>query len=294
VIHRDLKPSNIMVSTHGQVYVMDWGIALLRDDERSTDMGRISQVRARGTSGITDTQPEALGSLTGTPAYMAPEQARGEIAHIDERTDVYGLGGILHFLLTRRAPHEAATNAESLLLARQERSIGPPPMLCRIATRALAFSPDDRYQTVEELKRDIEAFLRGGGWFAQQFFPAGTTIVREGDIAEAAYIVVGGTCELYKLGPVSGDDAPVPRFVCELGPGDVFGETAIFTSSTRTATIIAKSDVTVIVVTRAALERELDRSEWLRTFVRAVAQRFVELDRQLTHMTRDMVSPEPR
>jgi len=304
VIHRDLKPSNIMVATHGQVYVMDWGVALLRDDERVADAGRISQIRAS-----TDTQPEALGSLTGTPAYMAPEQARGEIADVDERTDVYGLGGILHFLLTRRAPHEAATSVESLQLAKLERSIvpdaspdatllggeqlRPPPMLCRITTRALAFSPADRYQTVEELKHDIEAFLRGGGWFAQQFFAAGTTIVQEGDIAEAAYIVIGGTCDLYKLGPVSGDEVPAPRWVCELGPGDVFGETAIFTSSTRTATIVAKTDVTVIVVTRAALERELDRSEWLRTFVRAVAQRFVELDRQLTQITTDAAGAEP-
>lgn len=296
VIHRDLKPSNIMVSTHGQIYVMDWGVALLRDADgtRTIDAGRISQIRATA-----ETQPEALGSLTGTPSYMAPEQARGDIDAIDERTDVYGLGGILHFILTHRAPHDAPTSAESLRLAKLERTIvpeappnssrlnnaGPPPLLRRITTRALAFSPDDRYQTVEALKAEVEAFLRGGGWFADQRFPAGTTIVQEGDVAEAAYIVTAGTCELYKLGPASGDDAPLPRFVCELGPGDVFGETAIFTSSTRTATIIAKTDVTVIVVTRTALERELDRSEWLRTFVRAVAQRFVELDRQLAQLT---------
>jgi CRP-like cAMP-binding protein len=160
-------------------------------------------------------------------------------------------------------------------------------LLCRIASRALAEAASDRYSSVDELKRDIEAFLRGGGWFAQQFFPAGTTIVREGDVADAAYIVSRGECELHKLGDADATGARSPRFVCALGPGDVFGETAIFTSSTRTGTITAKSDVTALVVTRSALERELDRNQWLRAFVRAVTERCVDLDRQLSKRPSD-------
>ncbi|MEY4580910.1 MAG: hypothetical protein RL701_5613, partial [Pseudomonadota bacterium] len=116
---------------------------------------------------------------------------------------------------------------------------------------------------------------------------AGTVIVREGDIAEAAYIVTRGQCELHKLSDTHAARPHTQRFVCELGPGDVFGETAIFTSSTRTATITAKSDVTALVVTRAALERELDRNEWLGAFVRAVASRFVDSERQLSKLTRE-------
>lgn len=281
VIHRDLKPSNIMLGSHGQVYVMDWGVALLREMARSGE--RTSHIRC-----ATDTMPEALGSLTGTPAYMAPEQANGEIEQIDERTDVYGLGGILYFLLTQRAPHESDSVEESLRLAKKGEVTPPdalpqpadqprlPPLLSRIAMRALARAKDERYRTVSELKRDIEAFLRGGGWFAEQHFAAGATIIHEGDSADAAYIITDGRCELYKMA-----DAGTARFVCELGPGEVFGEAAIFTSSPRTGTIIAKTDVTALVVTRAALERELDRSQWLGAFVRAIAQRFVDVDRKL-------------
>jgi serine/threonine-protein kinase len=232
--------------------------------------------------------PEALGSLTGTPAYMAPEQARGEIGEIDERTDVYGLGAILYFLLTQRGPHHADSVEESLRLAKQAEVVPPnewfqgadrtrlPPQLCRIAMRALATNREERYRNVAELKREVEAFLRGGGWFAEQHFAAGTTIIREGDSADAAYIITDGRCELYKL-----SERGEPRFVCELGPGEVFGEAAIFTSSPRTGTITAKTDVTALVVTRAALERELDRSQWLGAFVRAIAQRFVDVDRKL-------------
>jgi hypothetical protein len=295
VIHRDLKPSNIMVGTHGQVYVMDWGVAMLREGARTTEAPRPARVRRAG-----DTIPEALGSLTGTPSYMAPEQARGEIGQIDERTDVYGLGGILYFILTQRAPHDAASVEESLRLARIGNIIPPealqedpplPPLLCHIARRAMAPVRSERYATVAELKREVEAFLRGGGWFAQRFFPAGTTIVKEGDPADAAYIVTHGRCELHKVGDPDAQETQLPRFVCELGPGDVFGETAIFTSSTRTGTVTAKSDVTAMVVTRAALERELARNEWLRAFVRAVAVRFVDLDRELSRRHNDRQAP---
>jgi serine/threonine-protein kinase len=221
---------------------------------------------------------------------MAPEQARGEVDQIDERTDVYGLGGILHFLLTRRAPHEAETTDASLALARCGQVPSPrelvtedqaPPLLCRIVERALAPTQQDRYPSVAALKRDVEAFLRGGGWFAQQTFQAGATIIREGDSADAAYIITSGCCELYKLGEHLAQTARTPRYVCELGVGEVFGETAIFAAGSRTGTIVAKTSVTVLVVTRAALERELDRSPWLGAFVRALARRFVDLDRQL-------------
>src|ERR1700712_2393346 len=252
VIHRDLKPSNIMIGTHGQVYVMDWGVALLREMARSAD--RTSQVRF-----ASDNIPEALGSLTGTPSYMAPEQARGEISNIDERTDVYGLGGILYFLLTQRAPHDSESVEESLRLAKEgdvkppsevvSTSARLPPLLCRIAMKALSPAREDRYRNVSELKRDVEAFLRGGGWFAEQQFLAGATIIRQGDSADAAYIITNGTCALYKLADTGATDATgtgparESRFVCELGPGEVFGEAAIFTSSPRTGTITAKTDV---------------------------------------------------
>jgi len=280
VIHRDLKPSNVMVGSHGQVYVMDWGVALLREATRASAHAPLPRVRGSGES-----QPETAGSLTGTPSYMAPEQAWGWVSEIDERTDVYGLGGILYYLLTLRPPHDGQDAEQSLELARSGRVPLPgeintattlPPQLCRIAMRALSPARSERQATVAELKREVEAFMRGGGWFAHKRFTAGQVIVEQGASGDAAYIILEGECDCWKQ---IGSER---TFVCTLVAGEVFGETAIFTSGTRLATVVAKTDVTVIVVTREALDRELDRSQWLRSFVRAVAQRFVELDRQLS------------
>ncbi|HKP60365.1 MAG TPA: cyclic nucleotide-binding domain-containing protein [Polyangiales bacterium] len=278
VIHRDLKPSNVMVGAHGQVYVMDWGIAILREAGRLGDASALPAIQHSG-----DTVPETAGSLSGTPSFMAPEQALGNVHEIDERTDVYGLGGILYFLLTLHPPHNGADADESLQLARSGCVPAPnqaalPPQLCGIAMRALSERPADRQPSVIELKREVEAFLRGGGWFSQRRFAQGSVILQEGASPDAAYIIQEGECDLFKK---VGDEQ---SFVCTLGPGEVFGETAIFTAGTRTATVIAKTDVTAIVVTREALDRELDRSPWLRAFVRAVALRFVDLDRQLLRL----------
>lgn len=282
VLHRDLKPSNIMIGSHGQVYVMDWGIALLRDGARPSESSAAALQRAA------ETLREAPGTLSGTPSYMAPEQAKGLTHALDERTDVYGLGGLLYHVLTGRPPHDGESADDDLRLARRGEVPEPslvaksrhlPPLLCRIAMKALAPEPSERHQSVAELKGELEAFLRGGGWFVQKRFAPGAVIVREGDDADAAYIVTKGQCELSRM--VDGER----RFVRLLGAGDVFGETAIFGSSKRTATISAQSEVVALEVTRDALERELDRSLWLRAFVEAVAERFVELDRALRRMT---------
>jgi serine/threonine-protein kinase len=288
VIHRDLKPSNVMVGSHGQVYVMDWGVAMLREGPRTHDRPTSMRVKSSASG---DSTRESAGSLTGTPSYMAPEQAWGRVDEIDERTDVYGLGGILYFLLTLRPPHDGRTGEECLRFAREHRIVPPseivddialPPLLCGIAMRALSERASDRYASVDELKRDVEAFLHGGGWFSQRRFPRGAVIMQEGaESADAAYIITEGECELWKS---VGDRQ---SYVCTLGANEVFGETAIFSAGPRTATVIAKTDVTTIVVTREALERELDRSPWLRSFVRALAQRFVDVDRQLSKLRSD-------
>jgi serine/threonine-protein kinase len=122
VIHRDLKPANVMVGAFGEVQVMDWGLAKVlaeggvADEERASrqhkgaeDVTTIRTARSRGSGGGTDTE---AGSLLGTPAYMPPEQANGDVALLDRRADVFGLGAILCEVLTGKPPYVGRSSEE--------------------------------------------------------------------------------------------------------------------------------------------------------------------------------------
>ncbi len=107
VIHRDLKPSNIMVGSFGEVQVMDWGLAKVLPQGGATDDASAGKTKERDTiiatarsGGDSDSDLSKAGSVMGTPSYMAPEQARGEIDRLDERCDVFALGSILCEVLT--------------------------------------------------------------------------------------------------------------------------------------------------------------------------------------------------
>jgi serine/threonine protein kinase len=163
VIHRDLKPQNIMVGPFGEVLVMDWGVAKVRSDQPETSL-TLSAQRTSGIQGVDSPPTTAHGIILGTPGYMAPEQARGEVERIDERTDVYALGTILYFLLTEQPPAPArseAVDASQGPLA-LESPHGPKPSLPHaleaICRKAMATEPGDRYESVQALADDLTRF----------------------------------------------------------------------------------------------------------------------------------------
>jgi serine/threonine-protein kinase len=278
VIHRDVKPDNVLVGTHGQVYLTDWGVALLKA-RSATSTSTEAAVQVPSNEHLEDSDR----SFAGTVAYMAPEQTDGEVSRIDERTDVYGVGGILHHLLTGRAPHDDRNPLLALEKARKGRlppldghGVWPelPPGLVEITRKALAPVAADRYQTVEELANELTRFLDGGGWFATQEFAPGTVIVAEGAPGHTAYLIVEGTCQVTKL--VRGEQTAVR----ELRPGDVFGEMAVLGNQVRTASVTAKDRVVVKVVTRESLDSELSGSPILGTFMKALVDRFIDLEKR--------------
>lgn len=285
VVHRDLKPDNIMVGSYGQVYVMDWGIAkVLGKEDSEKHRGMDDQVVDVGRSLALS---EERGRVIGTVAYMAPEQARGDTDEIDERTDVFGLGAILYQALTGFPPFRGSyfhvlNNAREGIIENPERAAPDrqiPPGLAAIAMRALAKSREDRYQSVEAMKADMEGLMRGGGWFPTRIYDRGQLIVREGESSDAAYIIVEGVCSAFKV--VDG----VEKELRQMGPGEVFGETGVFTRQPRTASVRATSTVKVKVVTQESLDRELHRNHWMGAFVRALAERFIEVDRRYTEVS---------
>jgi serine/threonine-protein kinase len=223
---------------------------------------------------------------------MSPEQALGLNARLDVRTDVFGLGAILYQSLCGRPPHRGKSTLEKLEKAKRcevepPQEVAPerhlPPGLCLIALKALAARPEDRYAHVDALRDEVVRFLQGGWWFTPRTYAPGQLIVGEEERADAAYIITGGICEAFRT------DQGRKEWLRTMGPGDVFGETAIFADEPRTASVRAVTTVTAMQVTRESLEQELGLNSWVGTFVKALAVRFRELDREVVSLrhTRD-------
>ncbi len=193
VVHRDLKPANVLVGDFGEIVVIDWGLAKDLDapgeDEMAVDDGdalasTIRRARPRREPAADATADDAgpraaapatttdrgtltvAGAIMGTPAYMPPEQARGDV--VDERADVFSLGAMLYHLLAGAPPY-AATTATDVIAAAIAGKVVPlarrvtdaPADLVAIVTRAMAHEPADRYPSAQDLAEELRRFQTG-------------------------------------------------------------------------------------------------------------------------------------
>ena len=170
VIHRDLKPANIMVNNYGETVVMDWGMGKIVSDpsqtpaEKKDDASSVLFIPWLNSSG--SGERTSVGTIKGSVNFMSPEQARAENDRLDHRTDVYGLGAILYWIITGLPPH----NKDALLDIQKNhfkppRQIRPglriPRELEAICLKAMSTEPEDRYQKSSDMAADIENFIAG-------------------------------------------------------------------------------------------------------------------------------------
>ncbi len=168
VIHRDLKPGNVMVGEFGETVVLDWGLAkMLRGDSPESD-NLARTLKSLQFSSSADSAHTMEGQVVGTPAYMAPEQAGGQLDEVNERSDVYSLGAILYELLTGDRPYPRGKAAEVLRNVLSEipkpiSTVEPnaPSELIAICERAMSRAPQYRYSDARELATDIDRFQTG-------------------------------------------------------------------------------------------------------------------------------------
>lgn len=209
VIHRDIKPENIMLGQFGEVQVMDWGLAKaqhvakeatteehVRDavtvEEHHMDVAVDPEEELKPVDSVRDENVEdgitIDGQILGTLSYMSPEQARGDNDRVDRRSDIYTLGAILYEIITLHTPVQAKTNDEMIrnicrgkILPPSERAPdrSVPKELEAIAMKALARVPELRYQSVYELRKDVELYLSGRSVSAKKdsFFESFTKLI---------------------------------------------------------------------------------------------------------------------
>jgi formylglycine-generating enzyme required for sulfatase activity/serine/threonine protein kinase len=222
VVHRDLKPGNVMVGRFGETYVMDWGLArvLGQADKRdlrlkSPDAVPMSSIHTERRDAIAAREDEPLmtmdGAVVGTPAYMPPEQANGQVELVDKRADVYSIGAMLYQLLTRQMPYVApgARVSPRTLLALVQ--MGPPKKVHELAPdvpaelqsiceKAMARDAAKRYADTAQFANDLRAYLEHRvvtahetGAFAELRKWVERNRPLAASIAAAVLLAVGGT-----------------------------------------------------------------------------------------------------
>jgi hypothetical protein len=260
------------------VTLLDWGLAT-----PLSASGGASEGNGANNQRSANSQRSGSVGLHGTPAYMPPEIARGQFDQLDQRTDVFMVGAILCEVLTGTPPFHCGDAPASYLRARAYTPVvdveSARPLVGRlvdIARKAMAEAQSERFDTISDLKVELERFLRGGSLLEQRKYADGTLIIREGDAAEEAFIIVQGECLAFR----AADGVTLTT----MSPGETFGEVALFAETQRTASVRARTDTTVMVLRREDLLSGVGEGSWLSILIATLARRYAEKDQRVAEL----------
>lgn len=216
IVHRDLKPANIMVGSYGEAYVMDWGLARILDDAPLTseiinqlavideacanELDATPRVDPAGddhAAHLNDARPPlqtGAGTLLGTPVYMAPEQARGDLEEIGPWTDVYAIGAMLYTLLVGHPPHlEPGANRSAQEIVDRIRAgttcdfpdhTNAPMRLTQICQEAMRQDPATRLRSVAELRKQLRSYFEAAQQSEEEAQRARVAAARDQRVAQ--------------------------------------------------------------------------------------------------------------
>ncbi|MBT5230640.1 MAG: cyclic nucleotide-binding domain-containing protein [Methylococcales bacterium] len=269
IIHRDLKPSNIMIGNFGEVYLMDWGIVKRYRENHDGDIQLPPE--------LAELQQYDQG-IIGTPAYMSPEQANGLTDQLQPCSDIFSLGGILFYCLTGQSPYPPE---DTLIRAKmgKRRPINEahyiPDGILDITEKAMSFNPDERFESVLQMHAAVEDFLHGKHLPIIHFL-AGDTITKTGENKQTAYFIHEGTCVAYEE-----DKEGNRTLIKHLGAGDVFGELSLLSNRSRTTTVEALADTSVLEINPDNLSQDLGLNDWFGALFSQVVERYLALETRL-------------
>jgi len=290
IVHQDIKPHNIMVGKYGEVFLMDWGIAkYVGDVEQEPD----SVAKEFLKDILSFSKEKKSFHIKGSPAYMSPEQVSGDPQQIDKASDIFLLGATLYHIFTLVPPYQGDDIQGILLKAKNAELIPPetrnpaaqvPSEMSGIIMKAMASYKHDRYNSVEDMVKDIDDFI-AGKWSPQEtkFFAAGETIMREGEIGEEAYVIVKGSVIIYRE---SGGHRVILNTAKE---GDIIGEIALIIKAPRSASVEAAEDTEVAVFTARLISYNIRRlPPYMEKIVSAMTERLLAANANIhPHLTTD-------
>jgi len=238
----------------------DWGLSrYIGDPDKEDDP--LKRETLRDISALTD---EEKNIIQGSPAYMAPEQSKGDSSQVDKKTDIFLLATTLYHILTLESPYTGENLKDVLQKVEQRILLNPqkrnpdrhiPDELCRIVMKASSRRKEDRYNSVQELINDIDDVV-AGRWLKHEkkIFTSGQFLMKEGDDAEEAYLITKGKVQVFRQ--AEGDHKIV---LGTLEEGDIVGEMALITDDKRSASVEALEDTEAAILTKYLLSQNLKK-----------------------------------